>query len=145
MTPLRENLMLYLMTILIFFAIDMVWLGAVASQFYQVQLGHLLADEVFWPPAIAFYLLFISGLLIFAVRPAVQQATASYAVKHGGLFGLFTYATYDLTNYATLPGWPLIVVVVDIIWGMVLCGTVAGLASWLWLRFIRPQAKSRPA
>jgi uncharacterized membrane protein len=67
----------------------------------------------------------------------VQQSTVRYAVIYGGLFGLFTYATYDLTNYATLPDWPLIVVVVDIIWGMVLCGTVAGLASWLGLRFVR--------
>jgi uncharacterized membrane protein len=134
---MRDNLILYLITTLIFFAIDMVWLGVVATPFYQAQLGHLLADEVFWPPAIAFYLMFIAGLLIFAVKPAVQQANVRVALTYGGLFGMFTYATYDLTNYATLPDWPLLVVVVDILWGIVLCGTVSGIASWLGIRLIR--------
>jgi uncharacterized membrane protein len=122
---------------LIFFAIDMVWLGLVAPEFYQHHLSHILAEDVFWPAAIAFYLLFISGLLVFAVKPALKNGSVKHGLKYGGLFGLYTYATYDLTNYATIEGWPLIVVAVDICWGIILCGSVAGLSSMVGMRLKR--------
>jgi len=128
-------LKLYLAMVPVFFAIDIVWLAFVARGFYQKHLGYLLADKVNWPAALTFYLLFIAGILLFAVAPAVERNSLARAVVLGGLFGLFTYATYDLTNLATIKDWPLVVVVVDILWGITLCGLVAAagflIAGWL--------------
>jgi uncharacterized membrane protein len=116
---------LYLLTVPIFFAIDMIWLGFVARGFYQNQLGSFLSDTVNWTAALAFYFLYIAGILIFAVVPALDKGSIARAVVLGALFGFFTYATYDLTNLATLKDWPVKVVMVDIAWGMVLCATVS--------------------
>ena len=118
-------LKLYLLTVPIFFAIDMIWLGFVARGFYQNQLGSFLSDTVNWTAALAFYFLYIAGILIFAVVPALDKGSLARAVVLGALFGFFTYATYDLTNLATLKDWPLKVVMVDIVWGMVLCSVVS--------------------
>ncbi|MGK7312481.1 MAG: DUF2177 family protein [Candidatus Longimicrobiales bacterium M2_2A_002] len=124
----------YLLTALVFFAIDLVWLGLVARGLYQRYLGHLLGD-VNWGAALIFYLLFIVGIFIFAIMPAVDRESAGRALLMGALFGFFTYATYDLTNLATLEGWPLGIVFIDIAWGIVLTGTVAlagyHIMSWL--------------
>lgn len=126
---------LYLLTVPIFFAIDIVWLGVVAKSFYQRQLAHLLSSQVNWTAAIVFYLIYIAGILFFAVRPAMQQNSLWQAVMLGALFGFFTYATYDLTNLATLKDWPIVVVIVDIFWGMCLCAGVAAssfaVSRWL--------------
>lgn len=115
---------LYLLTIPVFFLIDLVWLGWLAKGFYQTKIGHLLGP-VNYGAAIAFYLIFIVGIIIFAVVPALDSGSVWKAVLLGALFGFFTYATYDLTNYATLRDWPLIVVMADMIWGMFITGTVA--------------------
>jgi uncharacterized membrane protein len=115
---------LYAIAVPIFFAIDMVWLGVVASSFYKSKLGHLMG-EIQWPAAITFYLVFLVGLVIFAIYPAVLRGSWSYAVVYGALFGFFTYATYDLTNLATLRDWPLSVTLVDMLWGTVLGMAVA--------------------
>lgn len=120
---------LYLLTIPVFFAIDMVWLGVVASGFYQEKLANFLGP-VNWTAAIIFYLIFIVGIMIFAVAPALDAQSLTKAILLGALFGFFTYATYDLTNLATLKDWPISVVFVDIIWGAVLSGSVAA-ASYL--------------
>ena len=114
----------YVLTALVFFAIDLVWLGLVARDLYQRFLGHLLGD-VRWGAAVVFYLLFIAGIFIFAIMPALDRDSAMHALLMGGLFGFFTYATYDLTNLATLEGWPLGIVFIDIGWGVVLTGVVA--------------------
>lgn len=121
---LQTFLTLYIISVPVFFIIDMIWLGVVAKSFYQSRLGHLLGD-VNWPAAIIFYLIFLVGLIIFAVYPAVTAGEWQYALLYGALFGFFTYATYDLTNLATLKDWPLSVVIVDIIWGTVLGAAVA--------------------
>ena len=125
----------YVLTALVFFAIDLVWLGVVARGLYRRYLGDFLADQPNWTAAIIFYLLFIVGILVFAVMPALERHSASHALLYGALFGLFTYATYDLTNLATLQGWPLGIVFIDIAWGMALTGTVAlagyGIFRWL--------------
>ncbi len=126
---------LYLLTAPVFFAIDLVWLGYVARDFYQDQLGSLLSPTVNWPAAFAFYLLYIVGIMIFAVAPALEKGSLVRAVVLGGLFGFFTYATYDLTNLATLRGWPAKVVLVDIVWGVVLCATVSS-ASYIMGRWM---------
>jgi uncharacterized membrane protein len=117
---------LYLATIPVFFAIDMLWLGVLARSFYQTNLRHLLSPEVNWPAAVVFYFIYIAGILLFAVRPGLEAQSLARACLWGALFGFFTYATYDLTNLATLRDWPLSVVLVDIAWGTVLCTLVAG-------------------
>jgi len=127
-------LALYALSVPIFFVIDMIWLGFVARNFYQNRLGHLLGD-VNWIAAIVFYLIFLIGLTIFATYPAAIAGKVSQAVLYGALFGFFTYATYDLTNLATLKDWPLSVVFVDIAWGAVLGGAVAGITVYVYQLF----------
>jgi uncharacterized membrane protein len=126
---------LYVLTVPVFFAVDLLWLGVLARDFYRSNLGHLLSPTVNWPAAIVFYLLFIAGILYFAVLPALAEGSLGRAVLNGLLFGFFTYMTYELTNLATLPSWPLKVVLVDIAWGMALSATVAaasyGIGRWL--------------
>ena len=126
----------YLLTTVVFLALDMLWLGVVAKGFYQEQLGPILSEQVIWPAAIAFYLLFIAGILVFVVFPARDKGSLGRAVVLGALFGLVTYATYDLTNLATLRGFPPLVAAVDMAWGMVLTATVAA-AGFLFARRLR--------
>lgn len=116
---------LYLIAFAVFIAIDMVWLVLVAKKFYQKHLGFLMRPDVNWPAAIVFYLLFIAGLVVFVISPAIEKQSWKYAMHFGAFFGLITYATYDLTNLATLKGWPLSVTVVDLVWGMVLSASVS--------------------
>ena len=108
-----------------FFAIDMLWLGVLARGFYSRQLGGLLADQVNWPAAIVFYLLYIAGIVFFVTLPSARSRSLARALATGAFFGLVAYATYDLTNLATLKGWPVAVTVVDLCWGMVLTASVA--------------------
>jgi uncharacterized membrane protein len=124
MLTASEYLYIYIVSVPIFFAIDMVWLGVVAQKLYQSQLGYLLGP-VQWPVAIAFYLLFLVGLLIFAIAPAVIAKSMMHAVIYGALFGFFTYATYDLTNWATVRDWPALISIIDMIWGTVLASAVS--------------------
>lgn len=126
----------YLLTVPVFFLIDMVWLGVVAKKFYQNQVGQLLLENVKWGAAITFYLLFIFGIVFFAVLPGIEKNSLKTLLINAALFGGLAYATYDLTNLATLKGWTNTIVVVDIIWGIVLSSIVA-LASYrvaLWLK-----------
>ena len=128
-------LKLYLLTVPIFFVIDILWLGVIARGFYRRHLDFILSPQVNWAAAIGFYLIYIAGILFFAVRPAVNSNSMAQAAVLGSLFGFFTYATYDLTNLATIKNWPLTIVVVDIVWGVCLCAAVATLsymvAKWL--------------
>jgi len=118
-------LKLYFIALPIFFAVDMVWLGLAAKNFYAKHIGFLMKANVNWAAAILFYLLFIAGLVAFVVTPAVEKGSWARALLFGALFGLITYATYDLTNLATLRDWPLLVTVVDLIWGTVLAASVS--------------------
>jgi uncharacterized membrane protein len=96
----------------------------------------LLADQPNWWAAIAFYLLFVAGVVVFAVAPALQAGSLRVALILGGFFGLVTYATYDLTNHATVKDWPWIVTVVDLCWGLVLTSAVIciGYVAACWLK-----------
>lgn len=116
---------LYLIALPVFFAIDMVWLGLVAKNFYAKQIGFLMKTNVNWLAAIIFYLLFIGGLVVFVISPALEKQSLVSALLLGALFGLITYATYDLTNLATLKDWPILVTIIDLIWGMVLSASVS--------------------
>ena len=122
---------LYLIALPVFFAIDILWLGLIAKTFYNQQIGHLMRDQVNWTAAILFYLIFLAGMVIFVIAPAHLKGSWHYALGFGILYGFITYATYDLTNLATLKGWPLKVVIVDLIWGMVLSGSVSIITWWI--------------
>jgi uncharacterized membrane protein len=127
---------LYVLTVPVFFIIDMLWLGVVAKDFYQAKLGYLLGP-INWPAALTFYFIYILGILMFAVVPALTSgAPYTKALIMGALFGFFAYATYDLTNYATIKDWPLRVVIVDILWGIVLTGSVATLSYIIGKHFV---------
>jgi uncharacterized membrane protein len=128
-------LKLYALTVPVFFIIDLIWLGVVARGFYQKNLKYILSPNVNWTAAIIFYFMYIAGILIFAVVPGVAKDSLRHAALWGALFGFFTYATYDLTNLALLKDWPLNIVVVDILWGVVLCTVVATLSFYIakWL------------
>jgi len=119
---------LYFSALAAFLLIDMLWLGLVARGFYRKYLGFLLSPTPNWAAAITFYLLFIVGLLVFAVIPGLQAGSLGKALLLGALFGLLTYATYDLTNLATIKDWPLIVTAVDLVWGVILSCSVTWVA-----------------
>lgn len=116
---------LYFATLIAFFAIDMVWLTLVARTFYRKYLGFLLASSPNWLAAIIFYLLFIVGILVFVVVPGLEHNSLKTTLLRAALFGLITYATYDLTNLATVKDWPVLVTVVDLIWGTFLSVAVS--------------------
>jgi len=116
---------LYAIAFPVFLVIDMIWLGLVAKNFYAKHLGFLMKTNVNWTAAIIFYLLFIIGLVVFVITPALQKNSWVAALLLGALFGLITYATYDLTNLATIKNWPIIVTIIDLIWGTVLAASVS--------------------
>lgn len=118
-------LKLYAVAFVTFMVIDLIWLGVVARSFYRAELGHLMRPDVNWPAAVLFYLIFVAGIVVFAVSPAIERHSLAHAVALGAFFGLVTYAAYDLTNLATLEGFPLRMVVVDMVWGTVLCAAVS--------------------
>jgi uncharacterized membrane protein len=118
-------LKLYAVAVVTFLAIDLIWLGVVARSFYRAQIGHLLRPNVNWAAAFAFYLIFVVGIVVLVVRPAIERQSLGLAILLGALFGLVTYAAYDLTNLATLEGFPLTVALVDMVWGAVLCASVS--------------------
>ncbi|EAV42242.1 DUF2177 family protein [Roseibium aggregatum] len=115
----------YIATVLVFLAVDYVWLTQVSTRFYVDRIGHLMMERPNIAAAGVFYLFYVAGIVIFAVAPALKADSLSTAIILGGLFGLFTYGTYDVTNYATLRDWPVSVVVVDVAWGTVLSAVSA--------------------
>jgi uncharacterized membrane protein len=128
-------LKLYLATLVAFLVIDMLWLGLVARTFYRNYLGFLMAPSPNWLAAIIFYLLFVVGIVVFVVVPGLEASSLKTTLLRAALFGLVAYATYDLTNLATVKDWPLIVTIVDLIWGTVVSVVVslAGYMAGQWL------------
>ncbi|MEK0423647.1 MAG: hypothetical protein RLZ95_1557 [Bacteroidota bacterium] len=118
-------LKLFAIALPVFFAIDMVWLGFVAKDFYAKQIGGLMKPDINWTAAIIFYLIFIAGLVVFVITPAVVKNSWTQAVLMGALFGFVCYATYDLTNLAVAKDWPVFVTIIDLIWGAVLAASVS--------------------
>ena len=115
----------------VFVVLDLLWLGVVARGFYHGQIGGLLRQPFNWPAAIAFYALYVGGMLFFAMAPGIAAQSLRTAALCGSLLGLLAYGTYDLTNLATLKGWTVTVAVADMLWGGVLtmlC-SVAGVAA----------------
>ncbi|MDB5284588.1 MAG: conserved rane protein of unknown function [Bacteroidota bacterium] len=122
---MTRYLILYAITLVFFFAIDLTWLGVIAKNLYKAKLGFIMSDKVNWAAAIIFYLIYIGGILYFAVVPSVEAGDLFMALIKGGALGFLCYATYDLTNMATITNWPLSIVIIDIIWGTVLTASCA--------------------
>ena len=128
-------LIAYLVCILVMGGLDFIWLSNTSGPLYHRDLSPLLADHPNMTVAVIFYLLFVVGILIFAVRPALADDDWRVAALFGALFGFFAYATYDLTNFATMKVWTLRVTLLDIAWGTFLTGTTAAAASAVALKF----------
>lgn len=107
---------LYLLVSLVFFTIDFLWLKFAASK-YSTKIGHLMAPKPKLLPALIFYLIFVIGIIVFAILPGYEAKNLLRTVILGALFGMLSYSTYDLTNLATLKNWPISITVIDIIWG----------------------------
>ena len=122
---------LFLMTLVVFFTIDIVWLGLVAKNLYRRELGFIMLDRPNWVAAMTFYFIFVTGLVFFVISPALGKDRWTYALLVGMFFGFITYATYDLTNLATLKGWPLRITIIDLIWGTTLGGSVSVISFFL--------------
>lgn len=125
----------YVAALAIFLAVDSLWLGNVAPRLYRPILGDILLAKFSIAPALVFYAIYPAGLVIFAINPALKGGGLPTALLLGALFGFFTYATYDLTNQATLRNWSTLITVVDIAWGSFLGAITAGGAWWVVQRF----------
>ena len=129
----------YATTLIIFLAIDAVWLTTMSQRLYRPYLADILVDDVNLAPAALFYLIYIGGIIVFATAPAFSTGKLTTAAVYGALYGFFTYATYDLTNQATVRGWPTIITVADISWGSLL-SAVAAVVGFLLTRYFLPGA-----
>jgi uncharacterized membrane protein len=122
---LAQSLLLYPLMAVVFFALDIVWLGVIAKGFYARGLAHLMSSTVNWAAAFVFYAIFLVGVEVFVVLPGVEHGSVARTALLGAFFGFVAYATYDLTNWATLRDWPAAVAMVDMAWGAALTGTVS--------------------
>jgi len=145
-------LKLYFVTLIAFFAIDMVWLGLVVRAFYKKYLGFLLTPTTNWIAAVFFNLLFILGIVVFVVVPGMEGTSLKATLLRAALFGLITYATYELTNLTTVKNWPVLITVVELAWETVLSVAVSYIGFMAGKRLgldknSRPRApaNSRPA
>lgn len=123
--PILNIIKIYSIAVIVFLVVDLVWLGFIAKNIYQKYLGFLMKPSPNWLAAIIFYLLFVVGLVIFVILPALEKGSWQNALIFGALFGFFTYMTYELTNYAVIKDWPFSIVIIDIIWGIVLSAIVS--------------------
>ena len=126
----------YLVALITFLMIDGIWLTVVAKNFYSKHLGFLMSKTPNLLAAGIFYLIYILTLVILIINPAIQKGSLMSAILTGALFGLCAYATYDLTNLATIKDWPLIVTIVDLIWGTFVSASVAGISYWLLTKWL---------
>jgi len=126
---------LFLITLPVFLGIDAVWLTLITKDFYAKHLGYLMAKNPNFVAALIFYLIFISGLIVFVITPALEKKMWTQALFAGALFGLVSYATYDLTNLATVKDWPILITVVDLVWGSVLSASVSVVSYFIAVKF----------
>jgi uncharacterized membrane protein len=126
---MREYIIAYFVALVIMAAMDFTWFSIAADPIYQRSLGPILADKVNYAAAVAFYLIYALGVIIFAVKPGLDGGIWWTALLRGAMFGFFAYATYDLTNFATLKVWPLRVCLIDIAWGVFITGAVSGASA----------------
>jgi len=142
-THIRMYAWIYAITSIVFFLIDLIWIGVVAKNFYATTIGHMLRDSVNWPAALLFYLMYIGGIVLFVLAPAIRaRSKICHVTLMGGLLGVFAYGTFDLTALALLEGWPVTVTIVDMIWGTILTGGTASGAYWISRTFLTTEGLS---
>lgn len=127
----------YILTLVVFAVIDTAWLGTMGDRIYRPLIGEMLADNFRVAPAIIFYALYAAALTTFAVMPGLADGGWKKALIWGGLFGLFAYGTYDLTNMATLKSWSVKLVVIDMTWGVIVSGVSSAIACALAVRALK--------
>lgn len=133
-------LLIYGITASIFMIIDLIWIGVVAKGFYAKTIGGMLRDQVNWPAALVFYLMYIGGIMVFVLVPALKNGSGLWHVAvMGGLLGMFAYGTFDLTALALFRNWPLSVTIVDIFWGIFLTGGTATVTRWIIDHVLKPR------
>lgn len=124
---MKTYLTAYIATALAFLCVDAIWLSTMTSQLYRPLLGDILRESFALAPAVFFYLIYVAGIVFFAIRPAFAGGGIATALLHGAAFGFCAYATYDLTNHATLKDWPLAITLADLAWGTFVTATSAAL------------------
>lgn len=132
---MRKVLIAFAALAIAFLVIDAVWLGVIAVDFYKATIGHLLAPEPDFVAAAFFYVIYLGGVVHFVVLPAVAEGGAWRAMRQGALFGLVAYATYDLTNMATMRDWPLSVTLADLAWGTFITAVSSAISAFAARRF----------
>ncbi|NTF46194.1 DUF2177 family protein [Rhizobium rhizogenes] len=133
---MKTHIVAYLSTLIVFVAIDFIWLSSMADRLYRPLLGDLLAPSFQLAPAVAFYLIYAAALTFLAVRPGLTAGSLGTAVLYGAVFGFAAYATYDLTNQSTLRNWSTTLTIADLLWGTVLSAVAAGSGQWLTERLV---------
>ena len=123
-------------TLLSFLLIDGIWLTIIAKNFYAKHLGYLMAKTPNLAAAGIFYLIYVFALVVLIISPALQKGSLVSAILMGSLFGLCAYATYDLTNLATIKDWPLLITIVDLVWGTFVSGAVAGVSYFVLTKWL---------
>lgn len=133
--PMTRYIVAYAAGAVTFLVLDLIWLGVVAKDLYQREIGALLLERPLYGPAAVFYLAYLAGILVFAVSPALNAGSWVTAAIYGALFGLMCYGTYDMTNLATLKNWSSTIAVVDMAWGTFLTASAAVTAYLAASRF----------
>ena len=126
---IRQYAIAYVSTAVVFLALDAVWLGTMADRLYRPAMGSIMLERFALAPAAAFYLIYIAGVVVFAVAPALQSGRWTTALGYGAMLGLLAYATYDLTNQATLKDWSWTVTIADLCWGTFVTAVSAAAAA----------------
>ncbi|MFK0166636.1 DUF2177 family protein [Rhizobium sp. NPDC090279] len=139
---MKTHVVAYLTTLIVFVAIDFIWLSSMADRLYRPLLGDMLASGFRLAPAIAFYLIYALGLTALAVRPGLIAGSTQTAIVCGAMLGFTAYATYDLTNQATLRNWSTVLTIADLLWGTFLSGIAAGSGQWITERLLGPVGPS---
>jgi len=114
---MKKNVILFMIATIVFLLIDLLWLGVLSKDLYQEQLGHLISNEFKLVPAVIFYVAFVTGLLVLVLKPGLKEKSFKQTILYALIYGFATYGAYDLTNYATMQDFPLLIVVIDLIWG----------------------------
>lgn len=112
-----DAIRIFIIAFVVFMAIDFIWLGFISKNLYNRELGPIKKDKINWTAAIVFYVMYIAGLSFFVISPALDRNSLVYSIYAGAIFGLVAYATYDLTNLATMKGFKLKITVIDLAWG----------------------------
>lgn len=128
------SIIAYAVTAVVFLALDLIWLGIVARDYYRTQMAHLIAPDFAAVPAVAFYVLYIFGVTYFATSTALRSGVWQDAIVPAALFGLIAYATYDLTNWAVLRDWPARLALIDMAWGTALTSVASAVGAYVALR-----------